>query len=171
MRWITFLIIVLIATLLEAGNLLNWMAIGGWTIRPSILITIMVYYALSARPAEAVSCSFLTGLAADLATGMMGTHMICYGIAGMVLHSISHTLAMRRATHKALFVFLAYLLTETGAHWLWVLKTQETRSNIYSMLLLTGLYSAIISPLLWSILSSVSGWSKTTSSKTQRIYH
>lgn len=171
MRWITFFIVLLIATLLQAGNMLNWMAIGGWTIRPGILITVLVYYALAARPAEAVSCSFLIGLAADLATGMMGAHLICYGIAGLVLNSMSHALTMRRATHKFLFVFLAYMLTEIGAYWLWVLKTQETRSNIYSVLLLTGLYSAIISPLLWSILSSVSGWSKTTSSRTQRIYH
>jgi len=169
MRWITFFIILLAATLLEAGNLLNWMAIGGWTIRPGILITVLVYYALSSRPDQAVSCSFLTGLAADLWTGLLGPHMICYGIMGLLLNSISHTLTMRRATHKALFVFLAYMLTEMGAYWLWVLRIQGTRSNIYSVLLLTGLYSAIVSPLVWSILSSLSGWS--TQSKTQHIYH
>ena len=46
MRWFSFFIVLLAATLLEAGNLLNLFAIGGWYIRPSILITLLVYFAI-----------------------------------------------------------------------------------------------------------------------------
>lgn len=171
MRWFSFFIILLIATLLEAGNLLNLLTVGGWTIRPSILITLLVYYAVTSRSHEAISFSFLIGLAADLATGLLGPHMICYGLAGLLFNSASHTLTMRRATHKALFVFLAFMATEIGAYWLSVLKTHEMRSNIYSALFFTAIYSAVISPLIWSLLSSVLGWSKTRHVKTQHFYH
>ncbi|MBL7214570.1 MAG: rod shape-determining protein MreD [Phycisphaerae bacterium] len=171
MRWFSFIIIVLIATLLETGNLLNLLVVGGWIIRPGILITLLVYYALTCRSHEAISCSFLIGLAADLSAGLLGPHMLCYGLMGVLLNSVSHTLTMRRATHKAMFVFLAFLITEIGAYWLSILKTHESRPNIYSVLFFTGLYSAIISPLVWSVLSSLSGWSKTKHPKTQRIYH
>jgi rod shape-determining protein MreD len=171
MRWISFTLILLVAALLETGNLLNWLALGGWTIRPGILITLLVYYAVTCRPHESVSCSFLIGLAADLSAGLLGPHMISYGLMGIVFSSLRHLLSMKPATHKALFVFLAFMTTEIGAYWLSILKTHETRSNLYSVLLLTALYSAVISPLVWSLLSSLSGLSKTNRSKTQRVYH
>ena len=171
MRWFVFFIALLIATLLEAGNLLNLSAIGGWTIRPSVLITLLVYYALTCRTSDAISCSFIIGLAADLATGLLGPHMICYGIVGLLLNSMSRILVMKQALHKALFVFLTFMITETGSYWLTILKTQESQSNFYSSMLLTGLYSAVICPLIWSALSSVSGWSKNNPSKSHRGYN
>jgi rod shape-determining protein MreD len=171
MRWISFFIIVLAATLLEASNLLKLPLVEGWILRPGILITLLVYYALTTRTHEAISCSFIIGLAEDLSAGLLGPHMICYGLMGVLLNSISHLLSMRRATHKALFVFISFMLTEIGAHWLSVLKTHESRPNVYTVLFFTGLYSAIISPLVWSVLSSLAGWSKIKRPKTQRIYH
>ena len=171
MRWFVFFIALLIATLLEAGNLLNLSAIGGWTIRPSVLITLLVYYALTCRTSDAISCSFIIGLAADLATGLLGPHMICYGIVGLLLNSMSQMLVMKQALHKALFVFLTFTIIETGSYWLIVLKTQESQSNFYSSMFLTGLYSAVICPLIWSALSSVSGLSKNNPSKSHRGYN
>ena len=171
MRWFSFIIILLVATLLETGNLLNSFAIGSWYIRPGILITLLVYYALTCGPAEAINCSFLIGLAADLSTGLLGPHMICYGVLGILLNQAGSVLLMKRATHKALFVFLAFMATEIASYWLSIPKTHEVRTNIYSILFLKGLYSAIVSPLIWSVLSSVSGWSSVKQSKSHRVYH
>ena len=171
MRWLVFMIALLIATLLEAGNLLNLFAIGGWTIRPSILITLLVYYALICRPSDAISCAFIIGLAADLAMGLLGPHMICYGIVGLLLNSMSQMLTMKRTLHKVLFVFLAFIITETGSYWLAVLKTHEGQSDFYSSMFLVGLYSAVICPLIWSALSSVSGLSQINPSKSRRGYN
>lgn len=172
MRWFVFMIALLIATLLEAGNLLNLFAIGGWTIRPGILITLLVYYALNSRPSDAISCAFIIGLAADLATtGLLGPHMICYGIVGILFNSMSRMLTMKRTLHKILFVFLAFMVTETGSHWLAILKTHGSQSDFYSSIFLAGLYSAVICPLIWSALSSVSGWSEIKPSKPHRGYN
>lgn len=171
MRWFSFILILLVATLLEAGNLLNMAAFGEWYIRPDILITLLVYYALSCRSSEAISCSFLIGFGADLSTGVLGPHMICYGIMGLLLNQVSPMLSMKRATHKALFVFMTYMVTEIAAYWLSYLRTHEIRTNVYSILFFTGLYSAIISPLVWSVLSSLSGWSKIKQPRNQRVYH
>jgi len=171
MRWFVFIISLLIATLLEAGNLLNVFAIGAWMIRPSILITLLVYYALNCRPSDAISCSFIIGLAADLAAGLLGPYMICYGIMGFLLSSMGQMLVMKKAFHKALFVFSTFIVMETGAYWLTFLKTHEPQSNFYSIMFLTALYSAIICPLVWSALSSASGLSQTNSSKSRRGYN
>lgn len=171
MRWFSFTIILLVATLLEAGNLLDVAAFGDWGIRPGILITLLVYYALTCRMNEAISCSFLIGLAADMSDGLLGPHMICYGLMGVLLNQASNTLSMKRATHKALFIFLTFMVTETCAYWLSILKTHESRTNIYSILFFTAMYSAIISPLIWSVLSSLSGWSHIKHPKNQRVYH
>ena len=170
MRWFSFIIVLLIATLLEAGNLLNLFAIGSWTIRPGVLVTLLVYYALTCRASDAISCAFILGLAADLASGLLGPHMICYGIVGLLLSSMGQMLTMKQALHKSLFVFLTFMVTETGAYWLQILKIQESQPNFYSSMFLTGLYSAIICPLIWSVLSSLSGWSKIRPSKSHRTY-
>lgn len=171
MRWLTFTIVLAVATLLEAGNLLNWMAVSGWYIRPSLLVTLLVYYAVTGRSAEAISFAFLIGLAADLAAGLLGPHMLSYGVTGLLLHSAGHTLSIRRATHKALIVLGVFVVTEIGAYWLSLLKTGEARPHVYSALLLTGVYSAVISPLVWSVLSSLSGWSGIRREKTRHLYH
>ena len=171
MRWFVFMIALLIATLLQAGNLLNLFAFEGWAIRPGILITLLVYYALTCRTSDAISCSFITGLAADLATGLLGPHMICYGIVGLLLNSMSKMLIMKEALRKAIFVFLIFMITETGSYWLTVLKTHESQSGFYSSMFLTALYTAVICPLVWSALSSVSGWSKISPSKSHRGYN
>lgn len=171
MRWFSFIIILLIATLLEAGNLLNLFAVGGWYIGPSVLITLLVYFSLVCRPHEAITCCFMIGLAADLASGLMGPHMVCYGLLGVLLNSAAQMLIMKRAISKALFIFLVYLVAEIGAYWIGLLKTRQPQPDIYSISLLVGLYSAIVCPLVWSLLSALSGWSNIEKSQTHRVYH
>ncbi len=171
MRWLSFTIILLVATILEAGNLLNLMAIGNWSIRPHILVTLLVYYALVCRPHEAINCCFIIGFAADLASGLLGPHIICYGLVGILLNQSSQMLVMKRAFHKALFVFLTFMAAETASYWLTILRTHESQSHIYVNLFLTALYSAAVGPLVWSVLSSLSSWTRTNRSRSQRIYH
>lgn len=170
MRWISFFIILLVTTLLEAGNLLNLFAIGGWYIRPSILITLLVYYALSCQSQDAIICSFLIGFAADLTTGLVGPHTLCFGFIGLLLNQSNQILIVQRAHHEALIVFAVYFVAETIAYWLGLLKGQQTQGTYYSILLFTGIYSAIISPVIWSVLASLSGWMTVNKSRSDRIY-
>lgn len=157
MRWFSFILILLVATLLEAGNMLNVFAIGGWTIRPSILITLFVFYAFSCESHDAIICSFVIGFAADLTTEVMGPHMICFGLLGLLLNHSNQILFAKRAIYKALIVFAVYLIAETFSYWLGFLKGLDAQGNYYSILFFTALYSAIISPIIWSVLSALSG--------------
>lgn len=170
MRWISFAVIVLIATLLEAGNLLNVFAIGGWYIRPGILITLLVFYAFSCQPRDAIICSFIIGFAADLTGVVMGPHILCYGVLGFLLNQSNQVLYAKRAIYKAMIVFCVYLIAETFSHWLGLLKGLDIQGSFYSILLFTAFYSAAISPIIWSILSVVSGGFTAMKLKSDRIY-
>jgi len=171
MRWFAFIVILLIATLLEAGSLLDVFAIGGWTIRPSILITLLVYYAFSSRPRDAIIFSFAIGFAADLTAPVMGPHTICFGLLGILLNQSNQVILARRAIHKAMIVFAIYFIAETFAHWLGLLKDVAPQSSYYSILLFTAVYSAVISPVIWSLLSALSGWFAAPQKRSERIYH
>ena len=171
MRWISFIIILLIAILLEAGNLLNVFAVGGWYIRPAILITLLVYYSFSCRPHDAIICSFIIGCAADLMGDVMGPHMICFGVLGLLLNQSNQILFAKRAIYKAMIVFAVYLIAETFSHWLGLLKGFDTKDSYYSIMLFTAVYSAVISPVIWSILAAVSGGFAAMKSHADRTYH
>ncbi len=170
MRWFLFIVILLIATLLEASNLLKLFAIGSWTIRPSILITLLVYYSFSSRPRDAIIYAFVIGFAADLMAPVMGPHMICFGLLGVLLNQSSQVILARRAMHKAMIVFAVYFIAETFSHWLGLFKDTPSQSNYYSILFFTAIYSAVISPVIWSILAALSGWLSLPQKRSDRIY-
>ena len=173
MRWLSFFIVLLAATLLEAGNLLNLFAIGGWYIRPSILITMLVYYSLACRSHDAIICAFIVGFAADLTggvNGVIGPHMLCFGIIGLLLNQCNQILLLQRAHFKAIIVLIVYMIAETLAYWLGLLKGQESQGAYYSIILFTGLYSAIIAPVVWSILASLTGGLRERSPLNSRTY-
>lgn len=171
MRWFSFITILLAATLLEAGDLLNVFAVTGWYIKPRVLITLLVFYSVVCRNDEAIITSFFIGFAADLAAGVMGPHMLCFGLIGVILNQASHILVMKRAVFKAALVFLAFLAAEGIASWLTTVKLDETRESVMSIIFLTGLYSAMICPLIWSVLSALSGWTNIQQTRADWTYH
>jgi rod shape-determining protein MreD len=172
MRWFSFIIILMLATLLEAGNLLNLFAIGNWNwyIRPSILITLLVYYSIVCRTQDAIICAFMIGLAADITSRLIGPHIIVFGVLGLLLNACNQILLVQRAHFKAIIIFSVYFLAETMAHWLGLFKGQQYQSGYYTIILFTGLYSAIVGPVIWSILSSVSGRLKIKKARSERAY-
>lgn len=170
MRWFSFILILMLATLLEAGNLLNLFAIGGWYIRPSILITLLVYYSIVCRTHDAIICAFMIGLAADITTRLIGPHMIVFGLVGLLLNNCNQVLLVQRAHVKALLVFSVYFVAETLAHWLGLLRGQQYQGGYYTIILFTGLYSSIVGPVIWSILASVSGRLKIKKARSERAY-
>jgi len=107
---------------------------------------------------------------ADLTAGLMGPHMICFGLLGLLLNQSSQVLLARRAVYKVMIVFAAYFVAETFSHWLGLLKEHDAQGNYYSILLFTAIYSAVISPVIWSILSALSGWSTARKSHSDRTY-
>lgn len=170
MRWFLFIVILLVATLLEASNLLKLFTFSGWAIRPSILIVMLTYYALAGQTKDAIVTSFLIGFAADITSGLMGPHTLCFGLMGLLLNQSNQVLLVKRAIYKVLVVFIVYFVTETFSYWLGLLKGPGSHGNYYSVMLFTGLYSAIIGPVIWSILSGLSGWVSVKKSRNAWVY-
>ena len=69
-----------------------------------------------------------------------------------------------------MIVFAVYLIAETFSHWLGLLKGFDTKDSYYSIMLFTAVYSAVISPVIWSILSAVSGGFTNMKSQYERTY-
>jgi len=152
MRWIPFLILTLVGTLLQAGNLLNLIALGQWHIRPAPLIILLVFVAVHCRLREAVIASFLIGLAMDMSGHQMGPHTLSYCLAGGLLCQLSEYFPSRRMFHQAAMIFCVSLIAGTLAYWLGGLKTGEWQEFAYRVMFLTALYSACVGPLVWRFL-------------------
>ncbi len=170
MRWLMFSLILLAAALLDAGQLLNVVALGGWHTRPCIMIVVLVFASLNTRPQDSIRCSFAAGFAADLVGWTLGPHMICYGIIGTLLSQISRTLSMQRPLHQAFLVFASYMLTELPAVWLESWKTGQERPDVFWITLSTALYSAIAAPAVWLVLKQVWGKMGKRPEGRSRIY-
>jgi rod shape-determining protein MreD len=153
-----FSLVLLAAALLDAGNLLNVIALGSGHIRPSVLIIVMVFCCLNARRQDAIRSAFAVGFAADLVSVAIGPHMIVYGILGALLNGMSRVVSMKRIVHQAIVVFLAALLTEFPVAWLENWKTGQAGYRHVSTVFGVALYTAIVAPAVWAILSGI--WKK-----------
>ncbi|MBN2513493.1 MAG: rod shape-determining protein MreD [Sedimentisphaerales bacterium] len=170
MRWLIFSLVLLVAALLDAGQLLNVIALGSWHTRPSIMIAVLVFASLNTRPQDAIRCSYAAGFAADLVGWTLGPHMICYGIIGTLLSQFSRTLSLQRPLYQAFLVFVSYMLTELPAVWLESWKTGQSRPEIFWITLSTALYSAIAAPVVWLVLKQVWGKMGKRPEGRSRIY-
>ncbi len=149
MRWIPFLLLTLAGALLEAGNLLNLIALGDWHIRPAPLMILLVFVAVHCRLREAAIASFVLGLAMDMAGSQMGPHTFSYCLVGGLLCQLTDYFPSRRFLHQAAMIFAVYLIAETLAYWLRGIKTGDWQEYGMRIILLTAVYSACAGPLVW----------------------
>lgn len=153
-----FTLVILAGMLLDGGNLLNVFAVGGWHIRPVILISILAFASLNNRYSSAVVCCFVIGFAADIISGTMGPHTLCWGVAGTILNRFGRVLLMKRVVYQGLIVLVCYILTEWAAGGLTAWKTGQIQPHGAAAAVLTGLYSAFVAPAIWVMLLAV--WPK-----------
>ena len=168
MRWGRFLIIILIATLLNTGNLLNTIALGNTNIRPDVLLILMVFFAANCGSFEAIITSFVIGFAADISSTAMGPAMLSFGLFGTLVSQLRKVVIMKRMVHQASAIFIAALLAGGGTQLLTFFKTGQRPTNLYSVLFWTGVYSALIGPLIWALFSAISRWIGVSSYQTGR---
>ncbi len=153
MRWFFFILLILAAAILEAGNLLNLIAFSQGQIRPSVLTILLVFFSLRGRPEQAVACSFAVGFAADLAGSVMGPHTICFGLIGSILSQTQGMLTLRRPAYQVAVVLVASLLAALSSQWLALLKTAQQTPVPFTVLAGSALYTAAVAPVLWPLLN------------------
>jgi len=169
MRWERVGIIVLLASLLNAGNLLNTIALGDNNIRPDLLLILMVFFAINCGGIEATIISFVIGFAADISSAAMGPAMISFGLFGTLISQLRKVVIMKRMTHQALAIFIMAIMAGGLTQILTYFKMGQDLSNVYSALFWTAVYSGLIGPLVWAVFSAISQWLGIRAYKTARL--
>lgn len=152
MKWIRFAIVLGVATILNTGNLMNFVALPGLNVRPDLLLILLVFFVVHCDWNEAIVVSFLTGLAADISGTAMGPYMIVYGIFGFLLGQMRKVVVMQHFLHQALTILVAGILTHAVAELLILFKTGEMTGNFWVVVFGTSGYSAVAGPILWALL-------------------
>ena len=146
MRWFRFSIFVIAVTLIQAG-LVDIISLVN--VRPDLLLILLVFFAIYCDTTEAIISSFAIGFAADVIGSAMGAQMISFGLFGTLLAYLHRFIAIREMPYQSLAIAMTGLLAGGLAFFLTYLKSQTTPPNMFTVLLGTSLYSAIIGPFLF----------------------
>ncbi len=143
MRWYRFAVLVLIATILQAGFLSNF------SIKPDLLLIFLVFFAVYSNTSEAIISSFTIGFAADLIGPAMGPQTISFGLFGTALAYLHRVIAIRKMPYQALAIFITSILAGTLAYLLNLIKSEPNPAITYSDIFKTAFYSGIVGPFLF----------------------
>jgi len=143
MRWFRFAVLVLLATVLQASFFADS------SIKPDLLLILLVFFAIYCNTTEAIITSFAIGFAADLIGRTMGPQMISFGLFGTALAYLHQVIAIRKMTYQFLAIFITALLAGSLVFFLNFIKGERTPSNIYAALFWVALYSSLVGPFLF----------------------
>jgi len=150
MRWFRFAVFISLITVLQASLLLDIIAVTRLGIKPNLLLILLVFFAIYCSTTNAIITSFIIGFVADISIGSaMGSQTISFGLFGTALAYLHRVIAIRKIPYQSLAIFITAFMTGTLAHFLALLKGQSPVSNIYTAILGTALYSAIVGPFLF----------------------
>ena len=156
MRWIPFIVVLLLFMLVASSGLLDFISFGDYNIKPSLMLVVMVFFAINCETAEAIACSFAIGLAADISSSamVMGPHTVSFGIIGTAISFLQAPIIMKRLIYQAICIFLSGLLAATMAEAMIYNKSGFTL-NSFTVIAMTTLYSALIGPFVWMFLKAI----------------
>jgi rod shape-determining protein MreD len=143
MRWLRFAVLVLAAVLVQAGLL------GNLSIRPDLLVILLVFFAAHANPTDAIIASFTIGFTADLIGLTMGPQMLSFGLFGSLLAYLRRVIAIRRMPVQGAVIFITGVFCGLLASVLASFKGEEASAWMSTEVLKTSLCSAIVGPFLF----------------------
>ncbi len=147
MRWVRFAVLIVVAAVLQA-SLADVVAIKN--IKPDFLLILVVFFAIYCNTFDAIITSFAIGFAADLSIGTaMGPQMISLGLIGTLLANLRRIITIGKMPYQSLAIFATGIVSGLLAVFLSYLKKHPPTENVYTILLWTSLYSAIIGPFLF----------------------
>lgn len=149
MRWLRFAVFILIVTVLQA-SLLGIVAVTQLNIKPNLLLILLVFFAIYCNTTDAIITSFAIGFAADMSiASAVGSQTVSFGLFGTALAYLHRVIAIRKMPYQSLAIFIIGTLVGLLAHVLALLKGQPAIPNIYTAILGTALYSAVVGPFLF----------------------
>lgn len=158
MRWVRFSIILFAVTLLNSGNLLNFISVGSLNIKPDLLLILLLFFGINCETTAAMTASFAIGFVADISGSSMGPYIISFGLFGSLISQMRKVVIMKRMTHQGAAIFFTGIIAGGLAHILNLFKTGQAASNLFVVQAGTSLYSGIIGPFIWIALSGISEW-------------
>lgn len=156
MRWLGFIILLAFVTLLNACDLMNYMAIGEMNVRPDLLLCIMVFFAINSDAHTAIVTSFLTGFALDVSYMAIGPYTISFGLAGSLLAVMDRDMIMSRVIRQGLTILIIGVISHGMAIGLTALKPGTPVPDTFEFLAWRSVYTAVIGPIVWMFLSAIS---------------
>lgn len=149
MRWVRFIILILIAAVIQAG-MINILAVTKFNIKPDLLIILLAFFAIYSSTFDSIITSFSIGFVADLiGRSAMGVHSLAFGIIGTLLALLTSIIAIRKMPYQGLLIFVTALITGLTAHLLNSLKLQNPPESPYILIFGVALFSAILGPFLF----------------------
>jgi rod shape-determining protein MreD len=143
MHWFRFALIVVLVMVLQAALL------SSFTIKPDLLLILMVFFAVYCNSYDAIITSFSIGFAADVIGFAMGPQVLAFGLLGTLLAQLQRALALRKMPYQAVAIFVVSILAGILAHMFGYLKGRSMASDGLSNLLSTAICSAVIGPFLF----------------------
>jgi len=143
MRWLRFAGLLCLTTVLQAGLLARL------DIKPDLLLVLLVFFGIYSKTSDAIITSFATGFAADIIGSAMGPQIIGFGLFGTALAYLHQVITIGKIPYQAIAIFVIGFLAGCLAHLLTLFKGEPTTQNVYSVLLETSLYSALVGPFLF----------------------
>jgi len=148
MRWIRFAVFVVIVTILQAG-LVDNIAITTYSVKPDLLLILLVFFAIYCNTTEAIITSFSIGFAADIIGSAMGPQIISFGLFGTLLAYLHRVMAIRRMPYQSIAIFIVGFLVAALTFLLMMLKHNSSEAGLCPLLFGIPLYSAIVGPFLF----------------------
>jgi rod shape-determining protein MreD len=151
MKWINFIITVLVLTLINAGSVMEFISISSMDIRPNLLIPALAFFAYISNRRDAIIASFVIGFMFDISGHTMGPAMLAFGIVGSSFSSMRGVLLMDRKRNRFVAIFIMSVLIMVIIDMLTTFKTGRHMSNPFLSIPLSSLYTAIVGAFLWQI--------------------
>ncbi len=159
MRWLTFMIFTVVVLTFQSAFAPRVELFG---IRPDWLLGVVVFFAMYARPSDAVAGAWIIGACGDLMTiERLGLLALSYGLAAMLVTSVREYLFRYYGVTQFVVTFLVCLLIRVG----WTVYRRVLYGPVDPLLielmtdcLLVSLYTAAWVPLMHKVLLSVSRW-------------
>ena len=103
MRW-PLLLLVVIALVLIQTTFVRWIEIAG--VKPDLMLILVVYVSLHARPEDSFANSLLVGLWKDIySTERFGLYMLLYAACGVVVNHVRKDLFKEHFVTQMMVVF------------------------------------------------------------------
>lgn len=168
MRWIRFAVLVLLASILQAG-LSDILRIGRTEIKPDLLLILLVFFASRCNATDTVITSFTIGFIADVVSpvrGVMGPRMLSFTLFGTVLYDLAKVFSLRRPLYQGGAIFVVGVLTAVLSYLLASLRAEGGQISLLAQFLWQPLYSAVLGPFF----SLPVGWWMHMNRKSRRPY-